>query len=263
MVNNSPPSGSPENADNLSAVLQFAMMKFLQKTDDMLPAKIIAYDASTNTASVQPLITVITTNNQIVNRAQVASVPVFQVSAGGFIIRFPIKPGDLGWIKANDRDISFFKQTNTMSPPNTQRKHSFEDAIFIPQTAWSNVSIDGGDTDNLVIQNYAGTVKISLSSDSIVIDAPASVTVNSPVAAVNSSTSVMINTPTATFTGDVVIDKTLNVNNSLSSSSPCTINGSVQATGDIVAGEGSADISLLNHVHGGVQTGAGNTAGPH
>ena len=64
--------------------------------------------------------------------AQVASVPVFQISMGGFAINFPCNPGDLGWLKANDRDISMFKQTGQQAQPNTQRKHSFEDANLHP-----------------------------------------------------------------------------------------------------------------------------------
>jgi hypothetical protein len=121
------------------------------------------------------MITVVTTDNQIINRAQVASVPVYQASGGGFIVRFPVKSGDFGWIKANDRDISLFMQTGKMSPPNTQRKHTFKDALFIPQAFFDLVTIAGADDDNLVIQNYAGTVKISMSNTNIVIDASAGV----------------------------------------------------------------------------------------
>ena len=138
----------------------------------MLPAQVIAYDAATNVAQVQPLISVVTTDNQLVQRAQVASVPVLQASGGGFLLRFPVNSGDLGWIKANDRDISLFKQTGEMSPPNTQRKHSFEDAIFIPQSLWSLITIASEDATNAVFQNYAGTVKIALWSNLIKILAP-------------------------------------------------------------------------------------------
>ena len=171
-VNNAPPSRNPTDNDTLNGMLRLVLTKFLQKTDDMLPAKVIAYDPATNTAQVQPLISVVTTDNQIVNRAQIASVPVFQLSMGGFILRFPCHSGDLGWIKANDRDISLFKQTGQMSPPNTQRKHSFEDALFLPQAAWSLVTLASEDTGNAVFQNYAGTVKIALWSNLIKILAP-------------------------------------------------------------------------------------------
>lgn len=257
-IDNAPPSRNPTDNDSLNGALRLVLTKFLQRTDDMLPAKVIAYDPVTNTAQIQPLISVVTTDNRIVQRAQVASVPVFQLSMGGFILRFPCNSGDLGWIKANDRDVSLFKQTGQASPPNTQRKHSFEDAIFLPQAAWSLVSIADEDADNAVLQNYSGSVKISLSQDSIVISAQSAVTVNAPTATINSPTGVTVNTPNATFTGDVTIDGTIDVQNTGSSSTPCQINGNVIATGDITA----AGVSLEHHLHSGVTAGSADTGPP-
>jgi len=187
MTTNAPPSGNPANRHNLRGVMSLMLSKFLQRTDDMLPAKVIAYDPATNMAQVQPMIMVVTTDNQNVNRAQVASVPVYQASGGGFILKFPINPGDFGWIKANDRDISLFIQTGQMSPPNTQRKHSFKDALFIPQCAFDLVTIAGGDTNNVVLQNYAGTIKISMSETTLNITAPSTINLTAPNINLNAS----------------------------------------------------------------------------
>lgn len=172
MVNNSPPSKNPADSGTLVGLLRFALAKHLQHVDDMLPAQVVAYDAATNTAKVQPLISFVTTDNQLVSRAQVASVPVLQLSAGGYAMRFPISTGDLGWIKANDRDISVFKQTGQVAAPNTQRKHSFEDALFIPQAAWSALNISEDDAQNLVFQTYDGSVKIAITPTLIYMLAP-------------------------------------------------------------------------------------------
>jgi Phage protein Gp138 N-terminal domain len=166
------PSRNPADDDSLAGVFRLVLTKFLQGVDDMLPAKVIAYNADANTAQVQPLIVVTTTDNQQIPRAQIASVPVFQISMGGFVINFPCNPGDLGWVKASDRDISIFKQTGQQAQPNTQRKHSFEDAIFIPQAARSLITIAAEDVGNLVLQNYAGTCKIALWPNLIKILAP-------------------------------------------------------------------------------------------
>ena len=168
-----PPSRNPADSDNLTGLLKLAFTKFLQKTDDMLPAEVIDYDSATNMAEIQPLICIVSTANQQIQRPPIASVPVYQLSAGGFIVRFPVNKGDLGWIKANDRDISIFKQTMESSSPNTQRKHSFEDALFYPQAAFDLVTIAEEDANNLVIQNYAGTVKISISNSGIGINGAA------------------------------------------------------------------------------------------
>lgn len=168
----SPPSGNPANSTDFTGILRLVLTKFLQYTDDMLPAKIVAYDRATNRAQVQPMIVTVTTDGIRVSRAPVASVPVVQLGGGGFVVSFPIIPGDLGWIKANDRDISLFKQSLSETQPNTQRKHTFSDAVFIPDSMMRDVTIAEEDADNLVIQNLAGTVKVSWWEDLLKIIAP-------------------------------------------------------------------------------------------
>lgn len=172
MTENAFPSRNPADDDSLPGGIKIALRKQLQNTDDMLPAKVIAYDRTTNRAQVQPLIVMITTANEQVQRAQIASVPVAQFGGGDFVISFPLKNGDLGWIKANDRDISLFKQFYTQSAPNTHRMHSFEDAVFIPDTMMKGVTIASEDEENLVIQNLGGTVKIAWWASLLKIIAP-------------------------------------------------------------------------------------------
>ena len=221
----------------MRGLLRLMGIKLLQRTDDMLPAKVIAYNKATNLATIQPMIMVVTTDGQSIARAQVAAVPVYKISSGGFIINFPVKPGDLGWIKANDRDISSFVSTYAMASPNTQRKHSFKDAMFYPQAAWDLVSISEEDSANLVLQNYAGTCKISISETNVTVTAP---------------NGVLFDTPVATFTG--IID----VQNNNGESTPCTVNGNIVTNGDVIA----SGTSLHTHKHGGVMTGGGDTGVP-
>jgi hypothetical protein len=168
----SPVSRNQSDNDTMAGMLRIVLTKWLQGMDDMLPAQVLAYNAAANRAQVQPLIYMVTTDNTVVNRAQVASVPVAQFGGGGFVLRFPIKTGDLGWIKANDRDISIFKQTYQNSPPNTQRKHSFEDALFIPETMLQGVTIAGEDAANAVLQNFAGTVRLAIWPDQLKVTSP-------------------------------------------------------------------------------------------
>ena len=165
-TSNIPPSGQPSrnptNDGRLLGVLRVFMKKFLQgKIDDMLPAMVTDYSRTTNMASVQPLISVVTTLNTIQVRAQVASVPVLQLGGGGFTLNFPVKKGDMGFIKSNDRDISFFKQFWKLTTPASGRMHSFEDSIFIP-AALTGVTIAGSDTINTVLQSLDGTTRLSM-----------------------------------------------------------------------------------------------------
>ncbi len=231
-MTNAPPSRNQAMDGTLFGVLELFRAKFLQSTDDMLPAKVIAYDRATNRAQIQPLIVMVNTLNEQINRAQIASVPVLQIGGGGFVMSFPIKTGDLGWIKANDRDISFFLKTYANSAPNTQRKHSFSDAVFIPDSFMKDVTINEEDDDNLVIQSLDGSVRIALWDNQVKITAPA----------------IILDTATTTCTGELIVDGDI-----------------TSSTGDITATMGDVlaqSVSLHNHIHSGVTTGGGTTGAP-
>lgn len=149
-------------------MLAVVLRKFLQQLDDMLPAEVIAYDRTTNMASVQPLINIVTTLNTVMPRASIAQVPVLQLGGGGFVLNFPIRAGDIGWIKSNDRDISLFKKIWKAITPASKRFHSFEDSIFIPSVL-TDFTIAGADSQNVVLQAIDASVRISLGAGAAAI----------------------------------------------------------------------------------------------
>ena len=153
-----PPSLNPASRGDFAGIVRFILTKWLQKTDDMMPATVVSYNRTTNRAVVQPMISIVDTKNNVIQRGVVSSVPVLQLGGGGFVISCPLNVGDLGWIKASDRDISLFLQFLKNSPPNTGRLHSFEDGMFIPDTMFKNVVINSEDEGNLVLQSDDGTV---------------------------------------------------------------------------------------------------------
>lgn len=158
---------------NLSGVLKAYLRAFIREhLDDMLPARIVSYDDATNRAVVQPLIMVGTTDGRKISRAQLPNIPVFRFGGGGFFMRFPIKAGDFGWLKANDRDVSLMFQRGGLEDwPNTERLHSFSDAMFFPDTI-KDWSIDSENTDALVIQSMDGSVCVALHDGQITMKAP-------------------------------------------------------------------------------------------
>jgi hypothetical protein len=167
-----PPSTDPADQDDLAGVLRIIMGKMMQQMDDCLPATVLAYDRVTNRATVQPQIMMGSTDGQKVSRAQIASVPVFQFGGGGFVMSFPILPGDLGWIKATDRDISLFLQGGHKEEwPNTTRTHSFQDGLFFPDVMrqWT---LNAEDMDRAVLQSTNGLVRVALGSDRLKLTAP-------------------------------------------------------------------------------------------
>lgn len=166
-----PPDIDPANNDSLSGLMRFAFYKLLQGVNGMLPAKVIAYDRTTNRVQVQLLIAVVTTNGAQISRPQIASLPVLVLGGGGFMLSFNLNPGDLGWVIANDRDISLFLQTYHQSAPNTGRIKNFADGLFVPDIM-TGYTINSEDASNAVLQSTDGTVKISLGTGKITISAP-------------------------------------------------------------------------------------------
>lgn len=165
------PDIDPANNGTLAGTLQFCFKKFMQNINGMLPAKVIAYDRTTNRVQVQLLISIVTTDGQIIPRSQIASLPVLLLGGGGFFLSFNLNTGDLGWIIANDRDISLFLQNYEQSAPNTARIKNFADGLFIPD-AMTGYQIASEDSSSVVLQNLDGTIKISLQSDRIKLTAP-------------------------------------------------------------------------------------------
>src|SRR5690606_33513006 len=137
----------------------------------MLPARVIKYDRTNNRVQVQLLITMITTQGIQVSRPQIASIPVMLFGGGGYFLSFNINTGDLGWVLANDRDISLLLQKYQEAPPSTFRIHNISDGVFVPDIM-TGYNIAEEDATSAVLQNLSGTIKISLQSDRIKLTAP-------------------------------------------------------------------------------------------
>ena len=238
-----PPSHNPADDDSLPGMMAFVLKKFLQgEVDDMLPARVIAYDRASNRACVQPLIAMVTTAGVQVERQQVASIPVFQFGGGNCMLSFNLRPGDLGWIKANDRDISLFLANYNDAPPNTERLHDFADALFFPDVM-RNYTINAEDDSHAVLQTTDGSQRIALWPDKVKITA----------------TEILADTPIFTVTG------IFNVLNQNGEANPCNITGDINTTGNVFAQQDvtAGSISLQHHTHSGVQPGGGNTGQPN
>ena len=206
MLNNNP-SINPANEDSLTGSFRHIFGKLLQDVNGMLPAQVIAYDRTKNLVLVQPLIMMVTTEGENIQRAQIASIPVLQIGGGNFLINFNLNTGDLGWILANDRDISNFLSTFKQSAPNTFRKNNFADSLFIPNVL-TNYNIAGEDSGNAVFQSTDGTVKISLGTNKIKIAAE-NVEIDCTNAVVNSTAPMIVTTPIFAVAGNITASGTI------------------------------------------------------
>jgi hypothetical protein len=191
--------------------------------DDMVPATVISYDDVKNRAVLKPIVMLGTTEGQKMSRAQVSNIPVFRFGGGGFFIRAPIKPGDMGWLKANDRDLSLIMQGGGKEDwPNTTRLHSFSDAMFFPDTFKSWV-IDGANLDAMVIQSIDGSVCMSVHADKVNVKTPL----------------FEVESPLSTFSGDIEVSGTSLLTGQVTGAAGAGF------AADVVA----ATISLMTHQH--------------
>lgn len=178
---NTPSLGQdPATIESLGGAFGFIFRKLMQSTDGMLPAKVIAVTSDRNYAKVQPMIAITGTGGTKLDRAQIAKVPVLALGAGNWVFSCPLTPGDLGWIIASDRDISLYLQANASAPPGTNRLHSFEDGMFIPDKArqWTLATADA---NRATWQSKDGTIKITLGTDKITLVHPTLVEVDCPL----------------------------------------------------------------------------------
>ncbi|WP_346477126.1 Gp138 family membrane-puncturing spike protein [Escherichia sp. E1V33] len=170
---NPTPSQKPGQSDSLSGSMDLVLRKFLLDVDDMLPARIVSYNPPpVNRAQIEILYKVTMTDGSLNPLRAPAEVPVLTIGGGGMCLTFPIKPGDLGWIKASDRDMSLFLQSYEAEPGNTTRLHCFEDGVFIPDVMKDFVVSDG---TAATLQTIDGTTSVAVKPGSIVLTAGSTV----------------------------------------------------------------------------------------
>lgn len=181
MPNLNSPSRKPGADSDLSDVMKLAYRKNLLDTDDMLPARIISYDRAKNVCQVEILYSVTMTNGSVNKMEAPAEIPCMVVGGGGVCLTFNLRPGDYGWIKASDRDLSLFQQSYEAEPGNTPRLHCFEDGVFIPDVMKGFIAKD---SDAACLQTLDGSTAITLKQDEVEITVGALVFTISPTGVV-------------------------------------------------------------------------------
>lgn len=262
MIDHAEPSRDPANDESLLGMARVVLDKFLQQIDDMLPARVVSYDRTANRATVVPLVKMLTTDGRQIGRAQVASVPVMMFGGSGVAMSFDLVAGDLGWIKANDRDISLILQGYKDEGPNTLRKHSFQDAVFIPEVM-HGLTLASEDAHHAVLQTLDGTVKVAIWPDRVKIAAGSFMAIIGP-------SSIDFH-GRAIFHDPVEMMQTLDVTGATALSSTLEVTGLTTATAGVLtstinspggAGVGIDGLPIGTHKHTGVQTGTGTSGGP-
>lgn len=248
-----PGSHDPADDGSMLGMLRQVLRKHQQGVDNQLPARVISYDRETNRATVQPVVAMLTTAGQRISRAQIAEVPVLRIGGGGHVLAFNLKAGDLGWIEASDRDVSLFLQGFAEGAPNTNRFHSFEDGLFIPD-AMREVQIAGEDDEHVVLQTLDGTHRIAVWDDRVKVTSGDSQFIVQPGTITVQALNINLNGNVTTGGGPGTPNVVMEAQNTLTLRAPNVV---VDSANIVLGG-----IQWQTHKHTGVTTGGSNTGNP-
>lgn len=138
------------------------------------PGKIVAYDHTTQKATVQPIPRgAYRDDDGEVRRYDfpaIANVPVMFPSASGYAITFPITIGDHGWLEFGERSIDEWLATGEgTTEPLDLRRHDLSDAVFYPGTrSFANaIAAAGIDVAALVVEG--ANIKLGSSAATLAV----------------------------------------------------------------------------------------------
>ena len=241
------PSGQQQSGTNLGEYQQITFM-VQQALAKMQTATLVRIESCTNSGGLSPVgfVDVTPLVNQLDGQGNptphvtIYNLPYFRLQGGANGVIIDPQKGDIGVAVFASRDISQVKATRKQGNPGSHRQYSFADGMYL-----------GG------MLNGTPTQYIQFSAAGIRIHSPTAVVIEARVVEIDAATSCTVNTPTFTVNGSTVLNGPLSQGKG-SAGGACEMLGPLNVVNDVV-GQGK---SLHNHVHGGVQTGGGNTGAP-
>lgn len=220
-----------------------------------LPCIVQSFDPDAVTVEAQPAIKWRVTEDgteKTVSLPLLVDVPVTFPRGGGATLTFPIAPGDECLVVFADRCIDYWWQSGGVQEAVDPRKHNLSDgfALVGPQSQATKISNISTSAVQLRSDDGGTHISIDTGSKNVTVVTPAKLT-----ATADGGTE--INSPEITLNGNVTINGNLSQGMG-SGGGQATMNGPVTVKNDVKAG----DVSLIKHIHGGVETGGGNTGGP-
>lgn len=154
------PSYNLSDTQSFEGGMRIFQNHLLKLIEHCIPCVVQSYDVDTNTVTVMPAVKMALTTGEYMQRSAI-KVTAWKLHGGGFQIHYPIKAGDTGWLIAADTDTSLFRQEKSISDPNTYQKHKYQFGYYLPDKI-NGFNVSDDDKERLVLQNDAGTEKISI-----------------------------------------------------------------------------------------------------
>lgn len=161
-----PPDKEPFSMDRY---LQQVVDNSLKELHTCLPGAIVSFNSDIQIAEIQPLIKRIFVNDNEVDLPLCISCPVMFPRAGGFVITFPVTPGDECLIVFSERALDTWLQSGGIQPPLDTRRHSLSDAIAVLGLYSTPNALSSFHNTGIEIKNVAGTTYFRLDDTGITI----------------------------------------------------------------------------------------------
>jgi len=172
-----------EQASNGYDALIFTIQQILNRVQTATLVKVLTCTnkgelAPVGRVDVQPLVNQLDGALNAVPHATIFDVPYFRLQGGTDAVILDPKPGDIGIAVFASRDISAVKSSKQQSNPGSGRTHDMADALYIG-------GVLNGKPEQFVRFSADGIEvlspkKIRLAAPQVVIDASASMTINTP-----------------------------------------------------------------------------------
>lgn len=147
----------------LAEVIQTAIDANLVDLHVCLPAKIITYDSSTQTATLLPSLLIQYEDDTVLPWAPIPNVPIVipKAAAGKAYIHVPLIPGDDVTMLICERSLDNWKTTGMLSDPEDRRQFDITDAFAFPGGSAGPFVSTINDPMSIEIGNFLSNFQIS------------------------------------------------------------------------------------------------------
>jgi hypothetical protein len=133
-----------------------------------LPGSVVAYHSATQTADIQVVIdSAINLDDGVLveKLPQLNGIPVEFPRGGGYLLMFPLDPGDTGMIEFCDFSIDLWRKSSQQGQPNDLRTHALGNAVFRPGLSPESKTVANPPT-GILLGSESGTKIVYLGSAS-------------------------------------------------------------------------------------------------
>jgi hypothetical protein len=167
--------------DELEATPERAAAVFaeslLKDTHTCLPGKVLSFDATKQTAQVQPLIQRLFVGDGAgtgwVDLPPCVDVPVQFPAGGPFVLTFPVAAGDECLLVFSERAIDFWWDRGGVQQPSEVRMHDLSDAFAIVGISSKPRFLSSVATDAVELRTRDGTTVLRMEAGRIILNADA------------------------------------------------------------------------------------------